>query len=44
LAELRDTARKAGDFKKADELRKQMEDAGWRVQDTASGSQLERFK
>ena len=44
LVEQREAARKAGDFKQADILRKQMADAGWQVQDTAGGPRLERIK
>lgn len=44
LVEQREAARKTGDFTLADLLRKQMEDAGWRVQDTTGGPRLERIK
>ncbi len=40
----REAARKAGDFAQADLLRKQIEDAGWRVLDTATGPRLEPIK
>lgn len=38
----RDKARKAGDFKKSDELRTQIEKAGYLVEDTAEGSSVRK--
>ncbi len=44
LVAQREAVRKAGDFTQADRLRKQMEEAGWRVLDTADGPRLEQIK
>lgn len=44
LLNQRETARKTGDYSLADNLRKMIDDAGWRVMDTASGSRLEQSK
>ena len=40
LLKEREKARKAGDFKKADEIRLQIKHLGWQVSDTTGGSQL----
>ncbi len=40
LLKEREKARKAGDFKKADEIRERIKRLGWQVNDTSSGSQL----
>jgi cysteinyl-tRNA synthetase len=40
LKDLRDEARKARDFQRADELREQIEKAGWSASDTYSGTAL----
>ena len=40
LKDLRDEARKERDFKRADELREQIEKAGWSASDTSSGTAL----
>lgn len=42
LAAARQAARAARDFKKADELRGQLKDLGWVVEDTAKGPKLKR--
>ncbi len=42
LAEERWKARKAGDWKKSDELRGEIEGAGWRVKDGEDGYELEK--
>ena len=42
LAKEREKHRKSGEWKKADELRKQLETKGWLVDDTPSGSRLKR--
>ena len=40
LLKKREKARKARDFKKADEIRERVKRLGWRINDTAGGSQL----
>jgi cysteinyl-tRNA synthetase len=40
LADLREAARQAKDFARADELRQQIEAAGWTVRDTSAGFEL----
>ncbi|MDO8571004.1 MAG: cysteine--tRNA ligase [Candidatus Daviesbacteria bacterium] len=40
LIEERETVRKAGDFKKSDELRHEIEKLGFEIEDTASGSKI----
>ena len=40
LLKEREKARKARDFKKADEIRERVKRLGWRINDTAGGSQL----
>jgi cysteinyl-tRNA synthetase len=42
LADQREAARQAKDFAKADELRQQIEAAGWTVDDTAAGPKLKQ--
>jgi cysteinyl-tRNA synthetase len=42
--EQRDAARKAGDYAQADDLRRKIEENGWKVVDTAGGSLLEQNK
>jgi cysteinyl-tRNA synthetase len=43
LAKARDEARKARDFKKADELRDQIKGLGWSVEDTKEGRKFRRI-
>ena len=43
LAEEREAARKARDFQRSDELRTEIENAGWRVEDTAIGPRLAKL-
>lgn len=40
LLEERETARKSGDFSKADQIREEIRRLGWRLSDTKEGSQL----
>ncbi len=43
LAEEREKARTSGDWDTADSLRKQIHEAGWQVNDTGDGTELERI-
>ena len=43
LLELRNAARKAKDFKRADALRDQLKSAGWAIEDTPKGARLKRL-
>lgn len=42
LADERETARAAKDFKKSDELRKKIESLGWTIKDTPNGADLKK--
>lgn len=44
LVEIREQYRKAGDFKKADQMRKEIEKLGYRVEDTKKGSKVKPIK
>nr|MBT6606823.1 cysteine--tRNA ligase [archaeon] len=42
IADERQIARKNSDWKKSDELRKELEDSGWKVKDTKDNYELEK--
>ena len=43
LVEEREKLRKKGNWGKADEIRKKIEERGWRVEDTESGPKIKRL-
>ena len=43
LLEIRENVRNKGDFKKSDEIRKEIKDLGFEIEDSASGPKLKRL-